>query len=160
MIETVVDSIRVQLHSHHRVVILKELHGDRHLPIWIGDFEAQAIAIELQGVESPTAATLRCHETLIDHELGGSVDRILVVDLSQDVYFARIVSPLVTELSKSIPGQATPSPWPSGPERRFSSMNQSWIGLESAWNLTTTAPMTHLLSAATGPNASVLAVDG
>jgi len=78
------------MHSHHRVVILKELHGDRHLPIWIGDFEAQAIAIELQGVESPRPLPYDVMKSLIG-ELGGQIDRILVVDLSQDVYFARIV---------------------------------------------------------------------
>jgi bifunctional DNase/RNase len=90
MIETIVDSIRVQMHSHHRVVILKEINGDRHLPIWIGDFEAQAIAIELQGVESPRPLPYDVMKSLIT-ELGGAIDRILVVDLSQDVYFARIV---------------------------------------------------------------------
>ncbi|MCC6944368.1 MAG: bifunctional nuclease family protein [Thermomicrobiales bacterium] len=90
MIETVVHSIRVQMHSHHRLVILKELHGDRHLPIWIGDFEAQAIAIELQGVDSPRPLPYDVLKTVIG-ELGGSVDRVLVVDLSQDVYYARVV---------------------------------------------------------------------
>lgn len=90
MIETVVHSIRVQMHSHHRLVILKEVHGDRHLPIWIGDFEAQAIAIELQGVESPRPLPYDVMKSLIT-ELGGVVERILVVDLAQDVYYARLV---------------------------------------------------------------------
>ena len=36
MIETVVESIRVSLVTQHRVVILKEVDGERHLPIWIG----------------------------------------------------------------------------------------------------------------------------
>ena len=50
MIETTVDSIRVSLVTQARVVILKEVEGDRHLPIWIGAFEAEAIAMELQGI--------------------------------------------------------------------------------------------------------------
>ncbi|MDP9473643.1 MAG: bifunctional nuclease family protein, partial [Chloroflexota bacterium] len=50
MIETVVESIRVSLVTQHRVVILKEVQGERHLPIWIGAYEAEAIAMELQGV--------------------------------------------------------------------------------------------------------------
>jgi bifunctional DNase/RNase len=50
MIETVVESIRVSLVTQHRVVILKEVNGERHLPIWIGSYEAEAIAMELQGV--------------------------------------------------------------------------------------------------------------
>jgi uncharacterized protein len=90
MIETVVESIRVQMHTQHRVVFLKERHGDRHLPIWIGDFEAQAIAIELQGVESPRPLPYDIIKALMT-ELGATVERVLIVDLAQDVYFARIV---------------------------------------------------------------------
>lgn len=90
MIETVVESIRVQMQTQNRVVFLKERHGDRHLPIWIGDFEAQAIAIELQGVESPRPLPYDVMKAML-LELGGQIERILIVDLSQDVYFARIV---------------------------------------------------------------------
>ncbi len=90
MIETIVHSIRVQMHTHHRLVILKEVNGNRHLPIWIGDFEAQAIAIELQGIDSPRPLPYDVLKTVIG-ELGGTVERVLVVDLTQDVYYARIV---------------------------------------------------------------------
>lgn len=90
MIETVVESVRVQMNTQNRVVFLKERHGDRHLPIWIGDFEAQAIVIELQGVESPRPLPYDVMRALLA-ELGGNVERILIVDLSHDVYFARIV---------------------------------------------------------------------
>jgi uncharacterized protein len=45
VIETIVESIRVSLVTQARVVILKEVEGDRHLPIWIGGFEAEAIAM-------------------------------------------------------------------------------------------------------------------
>ena len=51
MIEVTIDSVRVSLMSQHRVVVLKEIDGDRYLPIWIGPFEADAITIQLQGVE-------------------------------------------------------------------------------------------------------------
>ena len=52
MIETIVESIRVSLVTQARVVILKEVEGERHLPIWIGPFEAEAIAMELQSIPS------------------------------------------------------------------------------------------------------------
>ena len=52
MIEAVVDSIRVSLVTQQRVVFLREVSGERHLPIWIGPFEAEAIAMELQGVSA------------------------------------------------------------------------------------------------------------
>ena len=53
MIETVVESISVNLVTQNRVVILKEVDGDRQLLIWIGEFEAQSIVIELRHQESP-----------------------------------------------------------------------------------------------------------
>lgn len=90
MIETVVESIRVNLVTQNRVVILKEVRGDRHLPIWIGDFEAQAIAMELQGLAAPRPLPYDLMKAMIG-DLGGSVERILVTDLAQDVFYARIV---------------------------------------------------------------------
>ena len=59
MIETVVESIRVSLVTQHRVVILKEVNGERHLPIWIGSYEAEAIAMELQGVHRLPPTSIR-----------------------------------------------------------------------------------------------------
>ena len=90
MIETIVESIRVNLVTQNRVVFLKEVHGDRHLPIWIGDFEAQAIAMELQGVASPRPLPYDLMKAIIG-DLNGRVERVLVTDLSQDVFYARIV---------------------------------------------------------------------
>ncbi len=90
MIETVVESIRVSLVTQHRVVILKEVNGERHLPIWIGSYEAEAIAMELQGVAAARPLPYDLMKTMIG-DLGGAIDRILVTDLSQDVFYARIV---------------------------------------------------------------------
>jgi len=90
MIETVVESIRVSLVTQHRVVILKEVQGERHLPIWIGAYEAEAIAMELQGVAAARPLPYDLMKALIG-DLGGKVDRILVTDLAQDVFYARIV---------------------------------------------------------------------
>lgn len=90
MIETVVESIRVSLVTQHRVVILKEVTGDRHLPIWIGPFEAEAIAMELQGVTAARPLPYDLMKTIIG-DLGGEVREILVTDLAQDVFYAKIV---------------------------------------------------------------------
>src|SRR3712207_4932571 len=90
MIETVVESIRVSLVTQHRVVILKEVNGERHLPIWIGAYEAEAIAMELQGVSAARPLPYDLMKALIG-DMGGAVDRIVVTDLSQDVFYARIV---------------------------------------------------------------------
>jgi bifunctional DNase/RNase len=90
MIETVVESIRVSLVTQHRVVILKEVDGERHLPIWIGSYEAEAIAMELQGVTASRPLPYDLMRGIID-DLGGVVERISVTDLSDDVFYARII---------------------------------------------------------------------
>jgi bifunctional DNase/RNase len=90
MIETVVESIRVSLVTQHRVVILKEVDGERHLPIWIGSYEAEAIAMELQGVTASRPLPYDLMRGIID-DLGGAVERISVTDLSDDVFYARII---------------------------------------------------------------------
>lgn len=90
MIETIVESIRVNLVTQNRVVFLKEVNGERHLPIWIGDFEAQAIAMELQGVASPRPLPYDLIKSIVG-DIEGKVERVLVTDLSQDVFYARIV---------------------------------------------------------------------
>ncbi|MCS7255106.1 MAG: bifunctional nuclease family protein [Thermomicrobium sp.] len=90
MIETVVDSIRVSLVTQHRVVLLKEVHGDRHLPIWIGPFEAEAIAMALQGMTPARPLPYDLLRTVID-ELGAEIREVAVTDLSQEIFYARIV---------------------------------------------------------------------
>ncbi len=90
MIESVVESIRVSLVTHQRVVILKELEGERYLPIWIGNYEAEAIAMELQGVEAARPLPYDIMKTIIG-DLGGRVRRILVTGLRDDVFYATIV---------------------------------------------------------------------
>jgi hypothetical protein len=105
MIETVVESIRVSLVTQHRVVILKEVSGDRHLPIWIGPFEAEAIAMELQSMASARPLPYDLMKTIVN-DLGGVIRQVLVTDLAQDVYYARIV---IDQSGKSIEIDSRPS---------------------------------------------------
>lgn len=90
MIEMVVDSIRVSLMNYQRVVILKERSTDRYLPIWIGPAEADAIAVKLQGVNAPRPLTHDLMRSMVDL-LGASVNSIVVSDLQNDTFFAKIV---------------------------------------------------------------------
>ncbi len=90
MIEVVIDSIRVSLMSQHRIVVLKETSSERYLPIWIGPFEADAITIELQEMPPPRPMTHDLLKSVIQ-ELGGRVAHVLISDLRNDVYYARIV---------------------------------------------------------------------
>ncbi|MGI8586162.1 MAG: bifunctional nuclease family protein [Chloroflexia bacterium] len=90
MIEAKVDSIRVSLVTQQRVVILKDLSMDRYLTIWIGPFEADAIAFAIQ--EVPISRPLT-HDLLrsVIQELGANVTHVLINDLRDDTYYARIV---------------------------------------------------------------------
>jgi uncharacterized protein len=90
MIEMSIDSIRVSLMNYQRVVILKEKVSERYLPIWIGPAEADAIAVKLQGVEVPRPLT---HDLLtsVIGTLGASIDFILVNDLKNDTFYAKIM---------------------------------------------------------------------
>lgn len=100
MVEVMVDSIRISLTSHHRVVVLKDQDSDRYLPIWIGACEADAITVGLQGYEIARPLTHDLLWSVID-ELGGTVTHILVSDLQDDTFYAHIainVNGLKTEV--------------------------------------------------------------
>ena len=76
--------------NYQRVVILKEKASDRYLPIWIGPAEADAIAVQLQEVSVPRPLTHDLLRSIID-TLGAQVTHIIVNDLSNDTYYARIM---------------------------------------------------------------------
>lgn len=90
MIEMTVDSIRVSLMNYQRVVILKEKMAERYLPIWIGPAEADAIAVTLQGVNVPRPLTHDLLRSVIDN-LGAKVNSVIVSDLKNDTFYARII---------------------------------------------------------------------
>ncbi len=90
MIEMTIDSIRVSLMNYQRVVILKEKMAERYLPIWIGAAEADAIAVKLQGVTVPRPLTHDLLRLVID-TLGASIDSIIVSDLKNDTFYAKII---------------------------------------------------------------------
>ena len=89
MLEMTIDSIRVSPMNYQRVVILKEKDSDRYLPIWIGPAEADAIAVKLQDLSVPRPLTHDLLRAVIDN-LGGSVQHILVNDLQNDTFYAKI----------------------------------------------------------------------
>ena len=90
MMEMVIDSIRVSVTTYQRVVILKGKDSDRYLPIWIGPAEADAIALKLQDVSVARPLT---HDLIgsVVASLGASVSRIVVSELTDDTYYAKVV---------------------------------------------------------------------
>lgn len=106
MIEVTIQSVRVSLMSQHRIVVLQEDQGERYLPIWIGPFEADAITIQLQDVEVARPLTHDLLKNVID-VLGGEVIRVVINDLQNDTFYARII--LQTETGDTIEVDSRPS---------------------------------------------------
>src|SRR5437764_14331330 len=90
MVEMTVDSVRINLATQQRVVILKATKQERYLFIWIAQPEAYAIAVELQGTPSLRPLT---HDLLrnVISELGAKIVSIVISDLIDDIFYARIV---------------------------------------------------------------------
>jgi bifunctional DNase/RNase len=90
MIKVTIDSVRASLLSQHRVVVLKEEGLERYLAIWIGPYEADAITIKLQSVEVARPLTHDLLEQSV-RRLGAKVSHVVVNDLHDDTFYARIV---------------------------------------------------------------------
>jgi uncharacterized protein len=88
--ELSIESIRLSLTNYQRVVILREKDADRYLPIWIGPAEADAIAVRLQDVNVARPMTHDLLRNLIE-QLGARLVYIVVNELSNDTFYARIV---------------------------------------------------------------------
>src|SRR5437868_10888677 len=89
LIEVAVDSIRIHMPTAQHLVILKEKEADRYLPIWIGSFEAQAIAAKISGNSVGRPLT---HDLMAAAfgDLGVSIKRIVVTRLADQVFYARL----------------------------------------------------------------------
>ena len=75
--------------SNIPIVILRDTESQLFLPIWIGVFEANAIALRIEGVEPPRPMT---HDLLrlVLEQLGASVEKIVISDLRESTFFALI----------------------------------------------------------------------
>lgn len=89
LVEMVVESVRVHMLSSRHVVILKESEHDRYLPIWIGPWEASAIAMKLQGLTADRPLTHDLFATALE-DLGVRVDRVVISTLAEETYHARL----------------------------------------------------------------------
>ena len=85
-----VDSIRVSIVDQQQIVILKTEDSERFLPIWIGPFEAQAIAVKLHDLWLPRPMTHDLMSSMIA-DLGARVERIVVTDIADGTFYARVL---------------------------------------------------------------------
>ncbi|MCS6772862.1 MAG: bifunctional nuclease family protein [Thermoflexales bacterium] len=106
MVEVKVEAIRVNLMGSFRAVILKDTASGRSLAIYIGQPEADAIAIQLTGVQVPRPLT---HDLIVSilKALGVTVRYVVVNELRNDTYYARII--LKTKDAKELSIDSRPS---------------------------------------------------
>ena len=102
MREVEVVGVRVEMPSNQPIVLLRELAGERYLPIWIGAVEATAIAFAQQGVVPPRPLT---HDLLRDvlEATGNEVTEIRITEMRDNVFYASLV------LSSGVEVSARPS---------------------------------------------------
>jgi bifunctional DNase/RNase len=89
LVEMVVESVRVHMLSNRHVVILKDVEQDRYLPIWIGAWEASAIAMRLQGLTAERPLTHDLFAATLE-QLDVRVNRVVISELSEETYHARL----------------------------------------------------------------------
>ena len=90
MVEMAVESVRVHMLSTQHVVILKDLERPRFLPIWIGPWEANAIAMRLQGLTPERPLTHDLFAGVLA-ELGATIREVVIADLADETFHARIL---------------------------------------------------------------------
>lgn len=71
-------------------ILLKEMNGSRRLPIIIGAFEAQAIALEIEGIKPPRPLTHDLLKNVIDN-LGASIIEVIIDELKENTFYAKII---------------------------------------------------------------------
>ena len=88
-IEMSIKGLMVDPISNMPIVILRDKDGQKTLPIWVGMFEANAIALQIENISTPRPMT---HDLLrnVIHDLKASVQKIVVCDLQDSTFYALI----------------------------------------------------------------------
>jgi uncharacterized protein len=71
------------------IVVLKDVASETVMPIWVGIFEANAIAIEIEKVAAPRPMTHDLTRNLI-HNLNGELEKVVITELRDDTFFATL----------------------------------------------------------------------
>jgi bifunctional DNase/RNase len=89
MIEMSLAGVRIELPTNQPIVLLREAEGERFLPIWIGQAEAAAIALALQGVVTPRPMTHDLLKNILE-EMAVQVQNIVITELREGTFYAVI----------------------------------------------------------------------
>jgi bifunctional DNase/RNase len=88
-IEMAIKGLTVDPITNMPIIVLREVAGQRVLPIWVGLFEANAIALQVENVQTPRPMTHDLLKTVID-QLGAHVERIVVCELKENTFYATL----------------------------------------------------------------------
>jgi hypothetical protein len=89
IVEMSLAGVRVELPSNQPIVLLREAHGERYLPIWIGQPEAASIALALQGVVTPRPMTHDLMKNILE-EMSVQVHSVVITELRDGTFYAII----------------------------------------------------------------------
>ena len=89
IVEMTIKSLMVDPITNMPIVILREHEGDRVLPIWVGVFEANAIAIQIENVETPRPMTHDLIRNMLA-DLDARVEKIVISNLKENTFYASI----------------------------------------------------------------------
>jgi hypothetical protein len=88
-IEMSIKGLMIDPITNMPIIVLRDGEGQRLLPIWVGVFEANAIALQIENVQTPRPMTHDLLKNIIT-DLAGTVDRIVVCDLRENTFYAQI----------------------------------------------------------------------
>ncbi|HEY6551918.1 MAG TPA: bifunctional nuclease family protein [Vicinamibacteria bacterium] len=88
-IEMSIKGLMIDPITNMPIIVLRDGEGQRLLPIWVGVFEANAIALQIENVQTPRPMTHDLLKNVIT-DLAGIVDRIVVCDLRENTFYAQI----------------------------------------------------------------------
>ena len=88
-IEMTIKGLMIDPITNMPIIVLRDEGGQRVLPIWVGVFEANAIALQIENVQTPRPMTHDLLKNVID-DLSARVERIVVTDLKENTFYARI----------------------------------------------------------------------
>ena len=89
MVEMKVEGLTLDPLTNMPIIILKDLLSDKALPIWVGYFEANAIALEIEKINTPRPMTHDLLRSMIS-SLHAKVKHVLINDLKDNTFFAII----------------------------------------------------------------------
>jgi len=86
-VEMKLEGVRIEFPSQRPILLLKEKKGNRYLPIWVGAFEASAIALEISKIKTPRPMT---HDLIVNilKDMEIKVESIEVCDIKDNTFYA------------------------------------------------------------------------